>query len=523
MGPPLPGPWRFTYHPWLREVHDAKTQEVVILKAAQMGFTEALLNVSLYYIDIERRNVLYVLPTKTPDATDFSVSRFDTAINLNPRLHELFGQTRNVGHKRAGTANLWIRGSNSRSGLKSLPVSLMVFDEYDEMNMENMVLAEARTDGQIGELSWRVFKLSTPTSPDYGVSALYEDSTQEHFFFPCPHCGKQIEFLFPESLVITSDDVNDIKIKDSHLVCLECKQKLEHSEKKYFLSKGVWIPTKVVNQDRRGFHISQLYSSSDKTTPWRLASAFIKSQTDNLEAQDLYNSKMGIAYVPPGHRVELSEVEEAKSRSNRLKNDPAPKNKWITMGADVGEPWIYYEVDSWSFPKLSHDLNIAAECQVLTAGKVLSFHELGNIMKQWQVLMAIVDAQPERRLAYEFACQFNGHVKLCFYTNNISNRMINIAEGEGTYQVSVDKTSWLDVALNRFHNNSISLPKDLESEYGQHQRGLVRRYRKNNAGNTVGYYQKVGPDHFADARCYSEIALPVAASFATNEDIKIFL
>lgn len=505
MDIPLPGPWRFTFHPWLKEIHDCTAQEIVILKAAQTGFTEAFLNISFYYIDILRKNVLYILPTKTPDASDFSAARFDAALDLSPHLKSLFSSVKNVGHKRAGSANLWIRGSNSRSGLKSLPVSLMVFDEYDEMNADNMILAEARTDGQIGEGSWRIAKLSTPTSPEFGVSQIYEDSTQEHFFFPCPSCSKLIELRYPESL----------KIDEKKLICTECKNELKHEDKIIFLSKGQWISTKNKNNPRRGFHLSQLYSSADKATPERLIQSIIRSENDLLEAQELYNSKLGLPYVPPGHRVEFAELSQ-------LKDDSKPiKTKWITLGADVGEPWIYYEIDSWTFPRLSADLNVSAECRVLTTGKVLSFIELGHIMKQWQVLMAVVDAQPERRLAYEFACQFLGHVWLCFYTNNLTNRMINY--NEEIRQISVDKTAWLDVALNRFHNKTIRLPKDISQEYCEHQRGLVRRYKKNNNGNMIGYYQKIGEDHFADARCYAEIALPLAASFTTNEDIKIFL
>jgi hypothetical protein len=520
MGPPLPGPWSFTYHPWLREVHDCKNQEVVILKAAQLGFTEALLNISFYYNDIERRNVLYILPTKTPDASDFSSSRFDAALDLSPHLAMLYSHAKNVGHKRAGSANLWIRGSNSRSGLKSLPVSLMVYDEYDEMNMENMVLADARTDGQIGEDSWRSVKLSTPTAPDFGVSALYEESTKDHFFFQCPHCSKQIELTFPESLVITADSIFDPKIKESYIKCGECQKKLDHDKKIIYLKNGKWISTNETHRDRRGFHISQLYSSADKATPWRLASSYLKAQTDNLEAQELYNSRLGQPYVPPGHRVIPSEILRAK-KSERTCSSPAPKTKWITLGADVGEPWIFYEITAWTFGNLSNDLNMNATAEVITAGKVLTFKELGQLMHQWQVLMAVVDAQPERRLAYEFSCDFMGHVRLCFYANNMSGRMISVNDTENT--VSVDKTSWLDVALNRFHNDTIILPQDIPSEYGEQQQGLVRRYKTNNQGKVIGYYHRVGADHYADARCYSEIALPCAASFTTNEDIKVFL
>ena len=39
----------------------------------------------------------------------------------------------NVGHKRARAVNLYLRGSNSRSRLKSVPVGYLTIDEYDEM------------------------------------------------------------------------------------------------------------------------------------------------------------------------------------------------------------------------------------------------------------------------------------------------------------------------------------------------------------------------------------------------------
>jgi len=522
MGPPLPGLWRFVYHPWLREIHDTKSQEVVILKAAQMGFTEALMNISFYNLDILRKNVLYVLPTKTPDASDFSSSRFDAALELSPHLQGLFSNVKNVGHKRAGSANLWLRGSNSRSGLKSNPAPLMVFDEYDEMNQENMILAEERTSGQIGLGSWQIFKLSTPTSPEYGVSKIFEHSDKRHFFFKCPHCSKIIELLYPESLIITGDSLDDLNLKNSHLICIKCKKKLEHDHKKIFLAKGGWNPTITeVQKEVSGYHISQLYSSADRARPERIARSVIKAQTDLLEAQELYNSKIGLAYVAPGHRVTEEETTAAKGRSTRVKSDPAPKQKWITMGVDVGEPFIFYEIAAWDIKKIGNDLNMMAFCEVLTADKCLDFKELGELMKQWQVVAAVVDAQPERRLAYEFACDFKGHVHLAFYTNNMTGRMINV--DDDAMKVSIDKVAWLDAALGRFHNNSISLPKDISIEYCDQQRGLVRRYKENNAGKMVGYYQKVAADHFADARCYNEIALPIAASLIINEDIKVFL
>ena len=50
MGQPYPGPWRFKFHPWLREMHDSKCPHNVGQKSAQMGYTETVLNIVFFYI-----------------------------------------------------------------------------------------------------------------------------------------------------------------------------------------------------------------------------------------------------------------------------------------------------------------------------------------------------------------------------------------------------------------------------------------------------------------------------------------
>jgi Bacteriophage tail assembly protein len=133
MGQPIAGPFRFKHHPWCREMHDCDTETVAGMKAAQMGYTEVALNKAFYTIDMLGRSVLYVLPAATPDASDFSTSRFDPALEMSDHINNLFSDVKNIGHKRAGNANLFVRGSRSRSQLKSLPVALAIADELDEM------------------------------------------------------------------------------------------------------------------------------------------------------------------------------------------------------------------------------------------------------------------------------------------------------------------------------------------------------------------------------------------------------
>lgn len=516
MGKPFPGLWTPKHHPWTLEMHNTRAEFCVGQKSAQMGYTETMLNVTFYHIDILRSDCLYVLPSKTPDASDFSAARFDAALDLAPHLTNLFSDVKNVGHKRAGATNLYVRGSNSRGGMKGLPVGLIVFDELDEMNQANVTLGEERVSGQV---EWQIWKISTPTVPDHGINKEFLLSTQEHFIFKCPRCNRRTEFIFPECLIITADDRLDPKIKDSYYICKECKGLLVHEEKPNFLGDGYWVPR--VQSDKRGFHVNQLYSYTIK--PHQLASKYLASLVDKVEEQEFYNSKLGIPHVPEGARVTDTEIKECTKDYLRV-TSIASSEKIITMGVDQGR-WLHYEIASWDFPKLGNDLNMTAECKVLAEGKVANFTELGQLMKQFQILFCVLDAQPERRLAYEFACDFYGHVKLCFYSTGVRGKMIKINDDEDLHELSVDRTSWLDVSLNRFHNRTISLPRDVSLEYQQHIKKLIRRYTKDASGNPVGSYITTGDgvDHLAHARCYNEIALPCAATLVTNENIRSFL
>ncbi len=516
MGKPFPGLWTPKYHPWTLEMHNTRANFCIGQKSAQMGYTETMLNVTFYNIDILRSDCLYVLPAKTPDASDFSASRFDAALELSPHLTNIFSDVKNVGHKRAGAANLYVRGSNSRGGMKGLPVGLIVFDELDEMNQANVTLGEERVSGQ---LHWQIWKISTPTAPDHGINREFLLSTQEHFLFKCPSCSKRTEFIFPECLVITADDRLDPKIKDSYYICKECKGTLKHEEKPEFLGKGYWEPQE--QSDKRGFHVNQLYSYT--IYPHQLATKYLASLTDKTEEQEFYNSKLGMPHVPEGARVTNIEITQCTEDYPKVIS-VAGNDNFITMGVDQGR-WLHYEIASWKFPKLGNDLNMVAECKVLTEGKVVQFSELGQLMRQFQILFCVIDAQPERRLAYEFACNFYGHVKLCFYSTGVRGKMIKINSDEDTHELSVDRTTWLDVALNRFHNQTISLPRDISLEYRVHLQKLIRRFTKDPHGNPVGSYLTTGDgqDHLAHARCYNEIALPCAAQFVTNENIRSFL
>lgn len=512
VGGEFPGPFRFKYYPWQKEMHDSEARRNVGQKAAQMGYTTAVMNRTFYNIDIKHKSVLYLLPTKTPDATDFSSTKFDPLLELSDHLAKMFSDVRNVHTKRAGSAILYIRGSNSRSGLKGISTETIVFDEYDEMNLELIDLARTRSDGFINCKEWLI---STPTVPTVGISAEFETTTQEHFFFICPYCTKLTELIYPESLVICGDSLVDDKIKDTHIICKECKHKLPHEDKVEWLSTGQWVPTGHKDYENRGFYINQMYSPT--IDPPKLALSFIKGQTSAASEQEFFNSKMGLPHVSASARIDEEAIN--KNISSHRKGTPPVNRRLVTMGIDIGK-WLHYEVDEWILDgRPGPDLNMLAKCKLLTEGKCLSFDELTRLMQEWQPVMCVIDKAPETRKAYEFACKFYGHVKMCHYGNNSTGKQISINKDEGSHYITVNRTEWLDLSLGRFPAGTIILPVDLSDEYKKHIQASIRVYRKDRHGHDVALYINKGDDHFSHARNYSEIALPLAVSMTSNMDI----
>lgn len=501
MGQPFPGNFSFERHPWAKDMHDCKAEMMVGQKGAQLCYTETALNKTFFAIDIEGVSVMYILPASNPDASDFSTARFDPALELSPHLNNLFSDVKNIGHKRAGNANLYLRGSRSRSQLKSVPVGLMILDELDEFKQENIPLIFERMSGQTQKQS---FLLSTPTIDHYGINVYFRQSTQNHFFFICPSCSKLTELSFPDCLVVCGDNWADPRISESYIKCKECDNALP-PDKRFLHKTGRWVPS-FTDKNIEGFYVNQLYSPTVRAD--ELAASYLKAQTNPTDEQEFYNSKLGLTHIVEGARVTEEEIDQA-IKSYTMED--AGKGL-VTMGVDVGK-WLHLEIDEWYFDyaTTTPDLNLLAMCRVIYIHKLLHFEQLDQYMHQYNVQACVIDANPERRKALEFAKRFNGRVDLCFYANGIESKQLKINEAEST--ISVDRTSWLDLSLGRFHSGKIDIPRNTPEEYKRHIKALVRVYKKDKNGNPVGKYEKgFQEDHYAHARNYSEIALQRAAN-----------
>lgn len=519
-------PISYRKYPWQREMLDSKASHNVAAKGAQLGISRMALLRGMCANDLEHRDVLYILPNMHPLGSNFSNTRFDTEVACSPYLRSIYDRS-NVGLKRTSTNAFYIGGAQSKSSGKSVPAGFLIVDEIDEVPRWFLPLVRERMSGQDLKTEWDI---STPTIPEHGISKLWDESTQEHFCFPCPHCstsaangttqGKLIHLTYPECLEVVGDDPDSPQVlHDSYLKCPDCGGRLEHADKPNLFRDAHFYPM-VANKEKRGFHVNQLYSAT--VTPGEVAAAALRAQFSEIESQEFWNSKMGKAHSTSGSKLSEAQIEVCKG--SHLNDAPPTEGYFLrTMGVDVGSR-LHYEICEWWVGEIVGDDPCSASFPtVVKCGFVQDPMQLDAMMADYQINMCVIDAMPETRMAFAFSQRWQGHVRMCYYAQGVAGKMLTETSWDhGEPIVNVNRTTWLDQSLGRVRAGQIRFPADLPFEYVEHMKTPMRVWSRDHHGNPIVSYKtpEGKADHHAHARNYAEIALPLALGVGVHQAIR---
>ena len=529
VGEPIPGKWTHTYHPWLIDMADADEPNIIGQKAAQMGFSEWAINTAFYYIDMHHRDVLYVLPSHS-DAIDFTAARFDPALMMSEHIQRMFSSVNNVTLKTGPFGKLYVRGSHSESKLKSIPVSVVILDEVDEMPQRSVELARRRMSGQMFS---KELNISTPTYPGEGINAAYELSTKDQYWFNCPHCDKPIVLSFPDSLIKCGTDIHDPDINKSHFICTECKKELpvfarfwseqankEITEPYDGSQRGAklykpWLAHKTKggtgrmisehpNRERRGFHVNCMYSPAIAGCPYSLTKNLFLAEMSDEKKQEVYNSDLGLPVQVEGAKVTDLDIQNCVKRLDQ-------GSRIRTMGFDVGS-LFHVTIKEW-FPiqgaAPSNKINDKYFPRMIFHDELTSWDECWQAFEDHGCLSCVLDKEPEGHAALEFARRCWGKIFLCDYNYHHRGKTVTYDKVDQT--IFANRTAWLDQVLGRIRNQRILLPEVRHFNYDKHIKALTRTIKKNNqTQQKYAAYTNNGNDHFAHSDVYSELALPFA-------------
>ncbi|MDK1104149.1 MAG: phage terminase large subunit family protein, partial [Actinomycetota bacterium] len=478
--------YSFEGYEWCKWVHDAEmhTDKIVSRKGAQTGLTETFINLSFFFMDVRLTDVLYLLPL-SDEAADFSAGRFNPAAEDSPAIAELMRDVNSVHHKRARYTSMYIRGTNSRSKLKSIPVGAIFYDEFDEMNQLNLKLARHRLSGHVRKFEAMI---STPTIPGFGIDLEFANSSQGLWMVKCPKCGRRHPLDFPASIEYR-EVKGKIDARSARYKCRKCGKPWTPRQHRKAVAGGEYVH-QYKRRATLGFAISQMYSST--VSAQEIIEAYIERFVSAPGEQEFYNSVLGIAHVAAGTMITPADI------ANCTQDDLSiiKSANHATLGIDPGPHHIHYEVAQW----LQDGTKL-----VLDAGWVPEFRDLDDLMIHYQVYCAVIDAQPERHEARKFVDRWDGLAYMCFYTEH-GPLLCRYDEETGT--VNANRTEALRSALNRFTSRTVRLPKGLTPEYAQHICCPVLVYRTGPKGNVIGEYLTPGeaPDHLAHCAAYNELA-----------------
>lgn len=470
----IPGPRDPYLTPWGVAFSEAMAfgpyKRVVMACSAQVGKTEAQIDVIGALMDQRPRPIVYVGPTR-----DFVSDIFE------PRLMQLFDESPGLAKKlQRGKKNKktqkYISGvpirlawAGSSAQLKSFSCPTGLIDEMDEMSRgvrdqgSVLELVEARgatyPDFKVGVTStpsrgnveqekceksgltfWKRADPETVSSP---IWRLWQSGTRHHWAWPCPHCDTFFVPMFKHLAWPEGATPSEARRK-AHLVCDSCGGVIEESHKPGMNARGLPVAP------GQWFEDGELCGEPEDSTTWSIWVSGLCSpfQTfgdraadyltaiasgDHDKIQTTFNACFGEVYgAVEGQARDWTEVYAL--RDQRHYGDVPDEAKVLTAGVDVQGNRLVYSVRAWGAGQTSWQVE---------AGELF-----GNTTQQevWDDLDAVLNADYGGHRIEKMFVDSGYNTDMVYEFARLRKRRVYACKGMSKMGGAQSKTVWLSTA-----------------------------------------------------------------------------
>ena len=500
--------WSFAEHEFQIEIVNDSANDMVVKKCSQVGLSEVAVRLTLGLIDIKANSAaIYTLPTGG-FATMFVKSRFDPVIEASPVLKQKVDpDTDNTSIKRIGTSFLYIRGTYNQTAAISVPADILVHDEVDFSDQLTLSSFTSRL-GHVKEEDIIRRRFSTPTVSGYGVSELFDDSTQAWYAVKCDCCGTWQIPNFVRDVVIPGfsgsimkdlekEDLSDPRydFDNSYLACPGCKKELTVANLAD-PTKRQWVKA-YPGKERAGYQVQPF--DVPTINPVRRTLRYLR---DFDRKADWVNFKVGQDYQD----AETSFVKEAVDRAFCLRQvEPhAGAASHCVIGIDVGKT-------SWISVAVPNELNgldvIHYERVKVTSPEALPTRA-AEIFAWYGAVMLVVDAGPEWSQALAIIEALPADKAFaCYYTRANRPKLAMVEVDEENHVVTADRTGIISAAAKGVNNGQIRFAKASDMDtYKSHLDNLKKVTRQDASGKEVDSWVNNGPDHYGHSLFFASVA-----------------
>lgn len=385
-----PGPYSLSRTPYVRGIleawHADTTLELLIMKSAQIGLTEALRVLMAYCIDNSTDSLLLVLPDQQT-ANEHLATRIIPMLK-SPRLRRwLTGKQDDLTKSiiKLLHTTVFVGWSGSPQSLASRAIRYAFLDEIDKFQTSAI---EADTIDLVRDrlITYRnrakLIALSTPTTRSHGIAREFQNTVDKrHFEVPCPHCETSQSLVWEQVRFDKMKEKDENKMLEiaerllngsysAHYVCCHCEGIITERDRLKIIREGHWVSSQGeiehLRSSRIAFHISALCSSWVSLN--RISAEYLRGKATGSLA-NFYNSFLGLPHEEVANKPD-PELLSLRAKDHRAFEVP----EWarlITAGADTqvkaGVPYWVYVVRAWG-PNY--------QSRLLTWGKAYSAQDL---------------------------------------------------------------------------------------------------------------------------------------------------
>lgn len=356
-----PGQYRTSRTPYVVEIlyelsPQSPTQEVVVIKPTQFGFT-VLGNIVLFgTADLYPAPCMFAMPTDAM-VQKHSKKKVAPALKEIPCLREKIpeNKSRDSGNtillKEFPGGSWTFTGTNSPVSARSDSIKILILDDLDgfaqEMGVEgDYTLLENRTDA-FGKRK-KIYKNSTPTIA--GISHIereFKESSQGHYSVACPHCGEYQYLVFGSKdskygLKFKHNSANEVT--EVWYLCEHCGGRIEEHQKTEMFKTAKYIH-KYPDRKKRGFKINSLYSPPGWVSWAQVAEEFLKAGKNKQKLKRWLNTRMAETFDEAGSQPDWTKL---KARCDPYEFNTVPAGgKLVTAGVDTQDNRLVVVIRAW--------------------------------------------------------------------------------------------------------------------------------------------------------------------------------
>jgi len=382
-----PGPYSFYRTPYWRMpcdlVANPAVEEIVVLKGAQIGWSELCRNILGYWIDLDPGPTLVLMPDQN-GCDSFRDERLSPLFAHTPAVAKHLSartwDTKKYSIK-FDTMSLFLTWAGSKSGTKSRPIRYLICEEPDEYPSfsstggDPLSKAEKRLTTYADKGRARKLIGGTPTTRSGNTFKRWEMcAVRFHLWVPCPHCNGYQRMQWSQVKWPEMKDESRAKRAEAirskglaYYECQHCKAQIRDHQKPRMLGRGIWATEdQAVTVDGRtvgdgklakrvGVFLPSYYS------PWvrfsDLAAEWIEAQGDPQALADFINQRLAEPFEEERGKVDATVIDRKASGSPKALTVPAWAQQLIatadTQGNNDSDGYFWYVIRAWSYGYVS--------------------------------------------------------------------------------------------------------------------------------------------------------------------------